>query len=147
MNANAARMAGQMLDQITDNINQNLSLQLLAGFEKQGENIPTKQAAFLVAAWIGMKGIGIFALLFFFGVPLLAMPPEFMSAFYRDWIYSWLPMRFSMEGLRELLYFGSTFRFEGPTLTLLIIIVVSVCVLLGSVLKPIPQKEQTRPKF
>ncbi|MEE6132832.1 YhgE/Pip domain-containing protein [Priestia sp. GS2] len=254
MNATAAKMAGQMLKGITDNLNKNLSSQLLAEFEKQGGEISTKQASVLAApinvdvtninavglnsangnapvsfiqplwmssiigaaivfisinkvniksrresflsklilisigailaiivgfglisivdnwlgfhvpnfndtalfvalsyfsffmlisavtAWFGIKGIGIFALLFFFGVPLLSMPPEFMSAFYRDWIYYWLPMRFSVEGLRELLYFGSTFSFDGPSLILLIMASLSVCVILLSALKPVQQK-------
>jgi len=48
MNATAARMAGQMLSGITENISHNLSMQLLVGFEKQGENISPKQAALLV---------------------------------------------------------------------------------------------------
>ena len=42
-----------------------------------------------VLSLIGLKGIGIFALLLFFGAPLLALAPEMMSPFYQDWIYFW----------------------------------------------------------
>ncbi len=55
---------------------------------------------------IGFAGIIIFVLLLFFGAPLLPLAPEMMSPFYRDWIYSWLPMRFMVEGLRQIFYFG-----------------------------------------
>ncbi|WP_456276154.1 YhgE/Pip domain-containing protein [Bacillus sp. AK128] len=256
MNATAARMAGQMLTGITENISQNVSMQLLAGFEKKGENIPANQVALLidpltvtetnvnavgkhsangnapvsfiqplwmssivgaaivffsmrkmkmvnrresllskltqtvagsllsfivglgltgildswlgfhipnfldtalfvslsyltffllisaVTNWFGFKGIGVFALLFFFGIPLLSMPPEFMSAFYRDWIHSWLPMRFSVEGLRNLLYFGKSLSFDGPTLALFNISWISFLIIFVSAFKPIPQNEQ-----
>ena len=50
-------------------------------------------------SWI--KGIGLFAFLLFFGAPLLSLAPEMLSPFYQDWVYSWLPMRFMIEGLRE----------------------------------------------
>ena len=40
-----------------------------------------------VLSLVGLKGIGIFALLLFFGAPLLALAPEMMSPFYQDWVY------------------------------------------------------------
>lgn len=89
-----------------------------------------------IMSWIGFGGVGLFGLLFFFGTPLLAMAPEFMSSFYRDWIYSWLPMRFASEGLRELLFFGSGFSLNNPTVIILWIGSVSLIVLLASALKP-----------
>lgn len=61
---------------------------------------------FAVISWLGLRGIAIFALLLFFGAPLLALAPEMMSTFYHDWVYSWLPMRFMVEGIRELFFFG-----------------------------------------
>ncbi|MBM7660375.1 YhgE/Pip-like protein [Bacillus mesophilus] len=260
MNATAARMAGQMLSRITENISHNVSMQLLAGFEKQGENIPPNQVALLidpltvtetnvnavgthsangnapvsfiqplwmssivgaaivffsmrkmkivnrresllskltqtvagsllsfivgfgltgildswlgfhipnfldtalfvslsyltffllisaVTNWFGFKGIGVFALLFFFGIPLLSMPPEFMSSFYRDWIHSWLPMRFSVEGLRNLLYFGKSLRVDGPTLALFNISWISLLIIFVSAFKPIPENEHGHSK-
>ncbi|WP_273851930.1 YhgE/Pip domain-containing protein [Guptibacillus spartinae] len=85
-----------------------------------------------VISWTGIKGIGLFALLLFFGAPLLSMPPEFMSSFYHDWVYSWLPMRFMVDGLRNLLFFDKEFILVGPTLTLLSISLVSIILLLLS---------------
>lgn len=89
-----------------------------------------------IMSWIGFGGIGLFGLLFFFGTPLLAMAPEFMSSFYRDWVYTWLPMRFASEGLRELLFFGNGFSLNHPTTIILWIGSVSMTLLLASVLKP-----------
>lgn len=59
-----------------------------------------------VLSLIGLRGMPLFILMLFFGAPLLAMAPEMMSPFYHDWVYSWLPMRFMIGGLRELLFFG-----------------------------------------
>ncbi|MFJ5624900.1 YhgE/Pip domain-containing protein [Peribacillus loiseleuriae] len=88
-----------------------------------------------VLSWLGFKGIPIFVITLFFGAPLLAMPPELMSSFYSNWIYSWLPMRFMVEGLRELLFFGEGLSWNHPIAVLVGIGVVSLVVLMGSVLK------------
>lgn len=88
-----------------------------------------------VLSWLGMKGIPIFVLILFFGAPLLSMAPEMMSTFYRDYIYSWLPMRFMIEELRDLFFFHQGFSFSGPTSILLWIALGSFFILLLSVLK------------
>src|SRR6185312_13283957 len=67
-----------------------------------------------VLSWLGIRSIALFALLLFFGAPLLAMAPEMMSPFYQDWIYSWLPMRFMIQGLRELFFFGKGLTWSFP---------------------------------
>lgn len=93
-----------------------------------------------VLSIVGIKGIAVFAILLFFGAPLLAMAPELMSPFYRDWIYSWLPMRFMIEGLRKLFFFG-----EGLTWTTASVLfwigLGSMIVILGSALKRNQVKE------
>ncbi|MGH0948721.1 YhgE/Pip domain-containing protein [Bacillus mycoides] len=88
-----------------------------------------------VLSLVGLKGIGIFALLLFFGAPLLALAPEMMSSFYQDWIYSWLPMRFMIEGLREIFFFGKGLAWNTPLTVLVWIGVVSVVIILGTALK------------
>lgn len=95
-----------------------------------------------VLSWTGIRGIVLFVLLLFFGAPLLSLPPEFMNGFYRDFIHSWLPMRFMVEGLRELFFFGQGFSLSGPALVLASIAGVSLVVLLLSALKPSTAKEQ-----
>jgi ABC-type polysaccharide/polyol phosphate export permease len=94
-----------------------------------------------VLSLVGIKGIGIFALLLFFGAPILAMAPEMMSPFYRDWIYSWLPMRFMVEGLRKLFFFGEGLTWNTPVSTLIWIGLGSMIVILGSALKRNKVKE------
>ncbi len=54
-----------------------------------------------VLSLVGLKGIGLFALLLFFGAPLLSLAPEMLSPFYQDWVYPWLPMKFMIEGLEK----------------------------------------------
>ncbi|MFP7176998.1 YhgE/Pip domain-containing protein [Priestia filamentosa] len=88
-----------------------------------------------VLSWLEMKGIPLFVLILFFGAPLLSMAPEMMSTFYRDYIYSWLPMRFMVEGLRELFFFHRGFSFSGPASVLLWIALGSFLIIILSVLK------------
>ncbi len=87
-------------------------------------------------SWIGLRGgLAIYVIILFFGAPLLAMPPEFLSPFYRDWIYSWLPMRYMVDGLRELFFFSKELSWNQPTAVLVGIGLVSLLILLASVLK------------
>ncbi|WP_314590950.1 ABC transporter permease [Paenibacillus terrigena] len=96
-----------------------------------------------VVSILGIKGIAIFALILFFGAPLLALAPEMMSPFYRDWVYAWLPMRFMVEGLRELFFFDKGLSWSNAVSSLTWIGSVSAIVILASVLKPrAVQKQQ-----
>jgi ABC-type polysaccharide/polyol phosphate export permease len=88
-----------------------------------------------VLSLLGIKGIPVFVLLLFFGGPLLAMAPEMMCSFYQDWFYPWLPMRFMVEGLRELFFFGKGLTWSSPVSTLVWIGLVSMVIILGSALK------------
>ncbi|MDF2813987.1 MAG: putative rane protein [Paenibacillus sp.] len=85
-----------------------------------------------VLSLVGIRGIAIFVITLFFGAPLLAMPPEFMSSFYSDWVYTWLPMRYMVEGLRELFFFGRGLSWNHPTAVLVGIAAVSLMVVLAS---------------
>ncbi|MCA1054074.1 DUF3533 domain-containing protein [Rossellomorea aquimaris] len=87
-----------------------------------------------VLSVLGIRGIAVFALLLFFGAPLLAMAPEMLSSFYREWVYSWLPMRFMVEGLRKLFFFGEGLSWEILS-NLVWIGAVSVTVILATGLK------------
>ncbi|MNC61868.1 hypothetical protein D3C75_1118380 [compost metagenome] len=95
-----------------------------------------------VFSWIGLKGMIIFVLFLFFGAPLLSFGPEFLSPFYRDWILSWLPMRFMVEGLREILFFGQKLRMNHPTFVLIWIGIGGLLVLLASAFKRSRKPEQ-----
>ncbi|WP_346988165.1 DUF3533 domain-containing protein, partial [Bacillus sp. SW7] len=84
-----------------------------------------------VISLVGLKGIGIFALLLFFGAPLLLLAPEMLSPFYQDWVYSWLPMRFMIEGLREIFFFGKGLSWSTPVIVLIWIGAVSIVIILA----------------
>ncbi|MEK5332940.1 YhgE/Pip domain-containing protein [Lysinibacillus sp. FSL W8-0992] len=88
-----------------------------------------------VISWLGIRGIAIFALMLFFGGPLLALAPEMMSSFYQNWIYPWLPMRFMVEGLRELFFFDKGFSWNNAVSALVWIGAVSLIAIFASVLK------------
>ncbi|PGT19417.1 YhgE/Pip domain-containing protein [Bacillus cereus] len=88
-----------------------------------------------VLSLVGLNGIGLFALLLFFGAPLLSLAPEMLSPFYQDWVYSWLPMRFMIEGLRDIFFFGKGLSWNTPVTVLVWIGIVSMVVILATAWK------------
>ncbi|SFC51786.1 YhgE/Pip N-terminal domain-containing protein [Bacillus sp. OV322] len=88
-----------------------------------------------VLSLLGIRSIALFGLMLFFGAPLLAMAPEIMSPFYRDWVYSWLPMRFMIQGLRELFFFGKGLTWSSPVSALVWIGLISTVMILASSVK------------
>ena len=96
-----------------------------------------------VLSLVGLKGIGLFAFLLFFGAPLLSLAPEMLSPFYQDWVYSWLPMRFMIEGLREIFFFGKGLSWSTPLTVLVWIGVVSMVIMLATAFKHSAIKEHT----
>jgi len=94
-----------------------------------------------VLSLVGLKGIGVFALLLFFGAPLLSLAPEMLSPFYQDWVYAWLPMRFMIEGLREIFFFGKGLSWSTPLTVLVWIGAVSMAIILLTAFKRSAIKE------
>ncbi|GAK39038.1 phage infection protein [Paenibacillus sp. TCA20] len=90
-----------------------------------------------VMSLVGFKGIAIFALLLFFGAPLLSLAPEMLSPFYHDYIYSWLPMRFMVEGLRPILFFGQGLSWNSDLSVLVWIGIVSMLVILATAVRAV----------
>ncbi|MGB8461068.1 MAG: ABC transporter permease, partial [Priestia megaterium] len=87
-----------------------------------------------VLSWLGLKGLPIFVIVLFFGAPLLSMAPEIMPDFYREWIYPWLPMRFMVDGVRELFFFGEHLTWNPSVSALALISLISLCALFASAL-------------
>nr|WP_255211276.1 hypothetical protein [Geobacillus zalihae] len=58
-----------------------------------------------------------------------------MTSFYRDWVYSWLPQRFMVEGLRELFFFDPTFQWNEPVSVLCWLALVGVVLVIVSAFK------------
>lgn len=89
-----------------------------------------------VMSVVGLKGIALFTLMLFFGAPLLALAPEMMPSFYRDWVHPWLPMRFMVDGLRRIFFFGEGLSWNSALSTLTWIGLGGIAVILASALKP-----------
>ncbi len=56
--------------------------------------------------WIGYAAAPLLVLLFFFSTPVLTLPPEMLPEVTRDWLYSWVPFRFSVEAFKDTFFFG-----------------------------------------
>ncbi|WP_219838051.1 YhgE/Pip domain-containing protein [Paenibacillus sp. R14(2021)] len=98
-----------------------------------------------LVSWIGFAGVPLIVLVFFFGAPILSIPPQMLPQFSHHFLYSWLPMRFSVEGLRDLFYFSGYRNLSAPAWTLAVIGAVCIGLIVLSVLKKhsadLPDKE------
>lgn len=63
----------------------------------------------------GFKGWPLIIIVWFMAAGVLSYAPQMLPSLYRNWIYSWIPMRFSMDTLTNNLYFlnGSTSTFNS----------------------------------
>lgn len=81
---------------------------------------------FLILAmvtWLRLPSLIIYVLLMFFGLPLIQLAPEMLPAFYQDYILPWLPMKFLINGLKEVLYFNQgVFNANGIVLSWIAVI-------------------------
>lgn len=78
---------------------------------------------FATTAWLRVPSLVVYILLMFFGLPLIQLAPEMLPAFYQDYILPWLPMKFLINGLKDILYFGQgVFNGNGIVLTWITII-------------------------
>ncbi len=59
-----------------------------------------------VISWLRLPVLAFFALFIFFGLPLIQLVPEMIPSFYGNYILPWLPIRFLVDGIKEILYFG-----------------------------------------
>lgn len=86
---------------------------------------------FLIKAalvWIGLPVIAVFVLLMFYGLPLIQLAPEMLPAFYQDFIVSWIPFKFLIEGLKDILFFGSGLINDNTTILMWIFVVSFIAV-------------------
>jgi uncharacterized phage infection (PIP) family protein YhgE len=88
-----------------------------------------------VLAWTGMGGISLFVLLMALGLIASNLPYELLPAFWQDWIYPWIPLRFISEGLRSVFYMGEGV-FNDATGVLMQIGAGGLVLLLLSVFRP-----------
>ncbi|NBJ15428.1 MAG: DUF3533 domain-containing protein [Dehalobacter sp. 4CP] len=57
---------------------------------------------------LGAQGIVLVMLVFFFGLPMISLPYEMLSSASKFWLYSWMPLRFGVEVMRDFFYFAGT---------------------------------------
>ncbi|MBB3111391.1 YhgE/Pip-like protein [Paenibacillus phyllosphaerae] len=88
-----------------------------------------------IMAWLGFAGVPIFMLLFFFTGPLLTLAPEMLPQATKNLLFSWVPLRFSVEGLRDLFYFGQGLNIQTPLVIVCSIAAGSLILLLASMFK------------
>ena len=72
----------------------------------------------MIYAWIGIRGTPIIVMIFFFSLPVLTMPEQFVPDVTRDWLLSWVPLRFAADGIRDILYYGEGLNLTDPAWTL-----------------------------
>ncbi|MCM3412960.1 YhgE/Pip domain-containing protein [Metabacillus litoralis] len=95
--------------------------------------------------WVGYLAAPLIILLFFFSMPVLTMAPEMLPSITRDWLYSWVPFRFSVEAFRDFLFFKKEIFEEGIGM-LGIIGLSSLLVMVLAILKPKKTKGITEKK-
>ncbi|WP_274310194.1 YhgE/Pip domain-containing protein [Solibacillus daqui] len=78
--------------------------------------------------WIGIAVVPIFAILMFFGLPLIQLAPEMLPSFYRDYVVSWLPFGFLIEGLKDILFFSDDVLNSNSTVLIVIAIIAFVLI-------------------
>ncbi|WP_026022537.1 YhgE/Pip domain-containing protein [Kurthia senegalensis] len=83
--------------------------------------------------WLKLPSAVLFALLIFFGLPLIQVVPEMVPHFYSAYILPWLPMKFLIEGLKELLFFDNSFMNHNTNVLIGITIVSFIVIWLKNV--------------
>lgn len=61
---------------------------------------------FATVRWLKLPSIVIYVLLTFFSMSAVQLAPEMIPAFYKDYVITWLPLRYFVEGLKEVLFFS-----------------------------------------
>lgn len=78
---------------------------------------------FATLRWLKLPSIVIYVLLMFFSLSTVQLAPEMIPSFHRDYIVSWLPLRFFVEGLKDVLFFsGEVFNSYGIVLLWILVV-------------------------
>ncbi len=81
-----------------------------------------------LANWLKFAVIPLAVLLMLFSLPLVQLAPEMLSNFYINYVLSWTPVKFIVEGAKEILFFNGNY-FNSNTEYLLIILLVGLMLL------------------
>lgn len=90
---------------------------------------------FGIELWIGFGVVPLFALLMLFSAPLMSLAPEMLAHFYTSNITPWLPMRFLLDGMREIVYYHTNW-WNGNTQSLAWVALIGVVLINTSIYKP-----------
>lgn len=85
--------------------------------------------------WLGMPGMAIPICILVIGMGTAYLPTEFLPDLWRDAVYPWDPLRFMVDGFREILYMGKGVV-NNSTLPLLSVMLISAIAFLANLLRP-----------
>lgn len=87
--------------------------------------------------WTGMSGWPVIIIVWLLSAGVMSYAPQMLGAFYRNWIYSWIPMRFSMQMINNSLYFtnGSSTMSSAVWVIAIIGVVALTLMYLSSLIK------------
>lgn len=78
---------------------------------------------FATLRWLKLPSIILYVLMMFFSMAAVQLAPEMVPDFYRDYLISWLPLRFFVEGLKDVLFFtGNVFNKYGIVLVWILVV-------------------------
>lgn len=90
---------------------------------------------FAVMKWLKLPSIALFVILMFFSMASIQIVPEMMPNFYRDYLYSWLPLRIYADGFKEVLFFSKSLINDYSMILIWIIIGALVIIWLKNLLE------------
>jgi len=90
---------------------------------------------FAVMKWLKLPSIALFVILMFFSMASIQIVPEMMPDFYRDYLYSWLPLRIYADGFKEVLFFSKSLINDYSMILIWIIIGALVIIWLKNLLE------------
>ncbi|UQS87325.1 ABC transporter permease [Nicoliella spurrieriana] len=99
-----------------------------------------------VLDWTGLGGWPILIVIWIFSTSMMSYAPEMLGSFYRTFIYSWLPLRFSLQMFNNSLYYqdGSSTMAPAVWVILIIGVVAAGLIYLSSLLR---NKEDNAPSI
>ncbi|MDQ0229829.1 YhgE/Pip domain-containing protein [Metabacillus malikii] len=93
--------------------------------------------------WIGYPAAPLFILLLFFSMPIMTLAPELLPPVTRDFLYSWVPFRFTVDSLQDYLFFKKELFANGVG-AIGIIGLISLLVMELAIFKPVNGRKKDK---
>jgi X-X-X-Leu-X-X-Gly heptad repeat protein len=117
-----------------------------------GESIPLLDTALFIAIasfafqllviaaldWFGMIGMVVPIGLLVIGMGAAYLPTEFLPEFWQQFVYPWDPLRFMVDGFKEILYMGQGF-WNASAQVLALVVSIGFALLAANLLRPVRQ--------